>query len=120
MKSFLRDVGFNGARNYAPYEHSIRKSPIPSALLVFALFAFLSISGCTGIASGPKVASSQNIPGTPAAISVEPSSITFGDVPIGSTGSQSVTISNNGGANLTITQVSTSVAGIKVSGILFL
>src|ERR1700722_3977365 len=117
MKSFERGETFGSARKGATYPRSPENTAIPFALLLFALFAILSISGCTGIASSPKVASSQNTPGTPAVISVEQSSINFGDVPIGSTGSKSITISNNGGANLTITQVSTSAAGIKVSGI---
>jgi P pilus assembly chaperone PapD len=117
MKSFERGETFGSARKGATVPRSPENTRIPSAHLLFALFAILSISGCTGLASSPKGASSQNLPGTPAAISVEPSSISFGDVPIGSTGSQSITISNNGEANLTITQVSTSAAGIKVSGI---
>jgi len=117
MKSSERGKSFSSARKAATYPRFPEDTAIPFALLLFALFAILSISGCTGIASGPKVASSQNIPGTPASISVEPASISFGDVPIGSTGSQSVTIANNGGANLTITQVSTSATGIKISGI---
>lgn len=102
---------------HAVGELPIGKNAIPFALLVFALFAILSISGCTGIAGGPKANLSQNVPSAPAAVSVAPASISFGDVPIGSTASQSVTISNNGGTNLTVSQVSTTTPGITISGI---
>ncbi len=117
MKSFRNYRGFNGAWMHAALKSSNGKSAIPFALLIFAIFAILSISGCTGVASTPNAGSSQNSPSTAAVISVEPASISFGDVPIGSTASQSVTIMNNGGSSLTVKQVSTIVPGITISGI---
>jgi Abnormal spindle-like microcephaly-assoc'd, ASPM-SPD-2-Hydin/Transmembrane protein 131-like N-terminal len=117
MKSLRNNRGFNGAWMYAAYQRSNGKSAIPFALLIFAVFAILSISGCTGVASSPNAGSSQNSPSIAAGVSVAPASISFGDVPIGSTSSQSVTIMNNGGSTLTVTQVSTSAPGIKISDI---
>jgi hypothetical protein len=117
MMSLRKYRGFNGAWVHAAYQCCNGKSGIPFVLLIFAIFAILSISGCAGVASTPNAASSQNSPSTAAAISVAPSSISFGDVPIGSNSSQSVTIMNNGGSSLTVTQVSTSVPGITISGI---
>ena len=46
-----------------------------------------------------------------------PSSISFGNVTIGQTGSQVVTITNMCGQNISVTSVSTSGAGVGVSGI---
>ena len=93
------------------------KKAIPFAALALLLFTILCSSGCTGITGAAKPGSGQQ--GTPgaAAISVQPSSIKFGSVSIGGTASQSVTISNGGGSNLTVTQASTTAAGITMTGI---
>ncbi len=86
------------------------------ASFILLLFATCSISGCIGLVSGPKSTSSQQVTPGAATISVAPASINFGSVPIGSTASQSITISNGGGSNLTLTNASISAANITIAG----
>jgi hypothetical protein len=87
-------------------------------LLVFAAFM---LSSCAGLTSGGNTSSqkSQNTPTTAAAISMSPPSVSFGSVAVGSTVSQSVTVSNTGGSNLSITQASVAAQGFTVSGVSF-
>jgi hypothetical protein len=117
MKSSRVNEGFGGVGSYAAHARSTAKKAIPVAGLVLLLLEILSISGCTGLASAPKSSSSQqNTPGA-ATISVVPASVSFGSVALGGTVSQSVTIANGGGSNLTVTQASTTAAGVTITGI---
>jgi hypothetical protein len=50
-------------------------------------------------------------------LTVSPSSINFGSVAVGSSNTQSVTLSNSGGPKITISQVSLSGTGFTVSGL---
>lgn len=79
----------------------------------------LSSSGCIGLTSAPKTASTLGNSGTPspATISVSPGSVSFGSVPVGNTASQSVTITNSGGSSLTVTQASMTASGFSLTGI---
>lgn len=89
------------------------------ALLV--LFpVILSITGCAGVTGAPGSASqpNQNTPAA-AAISVSPSSITFGSVAVNGTASQSVTLSNSGGSDLIVTQATISTSGFTSTGATF-
>ena len=119
MKSLARNEVFAGALKYAIHARFLEahKKPISFAALILILFTFLSFSGCTGIAVGSKTSLNGQTTGGAATISVAPASIDFGSVPVGGTGSQSVTISNSGGSTLTVTQASTTAAGITISGI---
>ena len=88
-------------------------------LLALGLLALgtLSISGCVGLtsATNPSGQQKQNTPGS-AAMAVSPSSINFGSVAVGSVVSQSITVSNTGGSNLSVTQDSISTRGFAVTG----
>jgi hypothetical protein len=55
--------------------------------------------------------------GTEAGISVTPASVNFGNVGVGSSSSQTVTVNNTGTANLTISQDSVTGAGFSVTGL---
>ena len=81
------------------------------------LVLLLSTSGCVGVTGAPK--SSSNQPATSGAVTiyVAPASINFGSVPLGTTASQSVTISNSGTSALTITKASATAAGITITGV---
>src|SRR5437899_191410 len=50
---------------------------------------------------------------------VTPASVSFGNVLVGSTGVQNLTLTNSGGANLTIAQASFTGAGFSISGLTF-
>jgi ASPM-SPD-2-Hydin domain-containing protein/HYDIN/CFA65/VesB family protein/centrosomal CEP192-like protein len=50
-------------------------------------------------------------------LAASPASITFGSVAVGSSGSQSVTLTNSGTASLNISQANTSGAGFTITGL---
>jgi hypothetical protein len=53
---------------------------------------------------------------TPGQLSSSPSGLSFGSVPVGSTQTQSATLTNSGGSNLTISQAMVSGSGFTLSG----
>lgn len=55
--------------------------------------------------------------GVQAGLSFTPSTVSFGSVPVGSTNSQTIRISNSGTAALTVSQVSVSGSGYSTSGL---
>src|ERR1700736_6279704 len=91
----------------------------PLALPVM-LLGVLSISGCMGIAGTTKSPSqNSSTPAPTAAISVSPPSIAFGSVAVGGTVSQSITVTNAGGSDLSITKNTLAVPGFSVTGVSF-
>jgi hypothetical protein len=54
---------------------------------------------------------------SPSQLTVSPSSMSFGNVPIGQSQSQPATLSNSGGSSLTINQVTASGTGFSISGL---
>jgi len=116
MKKSNQIKWFVGAEKCAPQTNSTGKKAIPVVALALLFSTLLPNTGCIGLTSASKPASSQ--PSTPgaAAISIAPASVGFGAVALGDTASQSVTISNNGGSDLTVTQISTAAAGVKITG----
>lgn len=90
---------------------------VSPAALVLLLFFLFSSYGCIGLTGASKPGSGSQGASGSAAVSIEPSSIKFGSVSLGGKASQSVTISNQGGSDITITQASTTAAGVTVSGI---
>lgn len=107
--------GLSKIAEYAAFERSAGKTAFTLAAILILLSAIVSISGCTGAASSPKATTTA--PPPPATISVAPGSIPFGTVPVGTTVSQSVTISNGGGSSLSVTAVSTTAAGVTITGV---
>jgi len=121
MKKLTTNDRFGGAGIRATHANSTGKKAIPFAALALLLSAILSSSGCIGLTSASKPSSSQQ--STPAAaaagLSIAPASVSFGSVALGEAASQSVTITNGGGSNVTVTQASTTAAGVTVTGISF-
>lgn len=52
-----------------------------------------------------------------ASLTLNPANVAFGNVPLGSTGKQTVTVTNSGTSTMTISQVSAGGAGFSASGI---
>src|SRR5438105_6801785 len=50
-------------------------------------------------------------------LTANPTSASFGSITVGSSGTQSIAVSNTGNANLTISQITTSGTGFSGSGI---
>jgi hypothetical protein len=80
--------------------------------LAAALFALLGSAGCIGLTGSNPLE-----PAAAGDISVTPSPLKFGNVVVGTTDSEPVTLSNTGKVDLTITTVATSGKGFSVSGI---
>jgi len=83
------------------------------------------LSGCTGVTSAKGVSTSAATNSTPAApnsvpssaLSASPAAVSFGNVPMGSTSNQSLTITNSGTSAVTISQAGASGAGFAIGGI---
>src|SRR5260370_21589889 len=76
---------------------------------VFALFCSVAIAGCSGIAK-------QKPPSPSGQLSASPSSVAFGDVEVGTTSTQTVTLSSAGTGSLTVSQAAVSGAGFIMTG----
>ena len=118
MNTKIVSESFRGAGKYEARPTPISAGKI-SISLVLLLFATLYSSGCIGLTSASKSPLNQQSTPAAAAISVAPASLNFGSVPVGGTASQSVTITNKGGSNLTVTHVSTAAAGVTITGMTF-
>lgn len=88
--------------------------------VTFAPTATGLVGGTVGISSdAPGAAPGLALSGTGVqpAISVSPGSISFGSLVDGQSKSQTVTITNPGTANLTVTQLGSTASGVSVSGV---
>jgi hypothetical protein len=91
--------------------------PLPTrwnALVV--VLALATMVGCQGLSTGKPNAQGTQSP-LPGVLSATPASISFGNVQIGTSQTQSDTLSNTGGTNLTITQSSVDGAGFSTTGL---
>lgn len=84
------------------------------------ILALASMLGCQGLSSANKSATSppnntQNP--KPGQVTVTPASISFGNVLVGNNKSQPASMTNSGGASLTVTQVTPTGTGFTVSGL---
>jgi hypothetical protein len=77
---------------------------------VVAFLALFSTSGCVGYAGSP------NATNTKENLVVTPNAIQFGNVGVGSSASQTAIVSNRGTQDLTITNISATGSGFKISG----
>ena len=116
MKNTTHNNCFNRAESSANFAGSKNRTAMSAAALVVLLGAVFSTSGCVGTVGALKGASSQQSTPGAAAISVAPAAIKFGSVALGSTASQSVTVTNGGGSSVTITKASAAGAGVTITG----
>ena len=75
--------------------------------ILLAIFGLIVMSGCAGLGK----------PNTIPGIAVTPNPVDFGTVMVGSSSTQSVTVSNSGAAKFTVSKVSTSGNGFTISGL---
>jgi hypothetical protein len=75
-----------------------------------------SISITSNAASSPATVAVSGT-GVQGLLGTSPSSLSFGNVLVGSSGSQTVTLTNSGSASLTVTQANVSGAGYSLSGL---
>jgi hypothetical protein len=115
MKRLGISERFGDVGKYAAHPHSMSKKEIPVACLPLLLFAILSISGCTGIASAPKTATTPGSAGL--TLTANTTSLSFSSVNIGSKSTLPVILTNGGNSNVTISNVIISGAGYTASGV---
>ena len=108
------------ARSRANSTTSTGRNQMSLAAFIFLICSLVCVSGCIGLTGAPKTPSSsqQSVTGA-ASMSVAPTAIKFGSVALGSTASQSVTITNDGSTSITISKASATAAGVSVTGVSF-
>lgn len=104
---------------------------MPRVLILFLsgtlLFSAAILSGCAGVTSAKgssttaaattTTTNSANSSEAAAAISASPATVNFGNVSIGSSSNQSLTITNTGGSAVTISQATASGTGFSLGGV---
>ena len=89
---------------------------LPARLNAFlVVIALVALVGCQGFSSGKS--NTQVTQTDPGLLAAEPTSITFGNVQIGTSQTQSDTLENTGGSSLTITQVAVTGPGFTTTGL---
>jgi hypothetical protein len=90
----------------------------PSSVLVAICTLALStlLVGCQGFSS-TKPAQQNSQTSSPGDLTAAPTSVTFGNVQVGTSQSQSVTLSNNGESSLSISQATVSGTGFSIGGL---
>jgi Abnormal spindle-like microcephaly-assoc'd, ASPM-SPD-2-Hydin len=79
------------------------------------VLALATMLGCQGLSTSKPASQGQNP--LPGALSAAPTSVNFGNVPIGTSQALSGTLSNTGGTGLTITQSTVTGTGFSLTGI---
>jgi hypothetical protein len=99
----------------------LKACPTPRALVFFLSATLLSASiltGCVGVTTSKGNFSTTDSTSTASsALSASPAAVDFGNVPVGATINQSLTISNSSTAAVTISQVSISGTGFTIGGV---
>jgi hypothetical protein len=85
------------------------------AACTLALCAFLV--GCQGFSSTKPNSQNSQPTSSPGDLAVSPTSVTFGNVQVGSSQSQTVNLSNSGQSDLTLSQATVSGSGFSISGL---
>jgi Abnormal spindle-like microcephaly-assoc'd, ASPM-SPD-2-Hydin/Immunoglobulin I-set domain len=94
-----------------------RRAPLGSFALVLAFLAVLSLAGCVGLTGAGTPAAKSGSKSTPSGtLAVSATSMNFGNVAMGSSSPQTLTLTNTGTAAVTISQATVTGAGFSVVG----
>jgi hypothetical protein len=83
--------------------------------LVAVIMGLAVLTGCQGLSTGKTAA--QRPEGLTGGLTAAPASVTFGNVTIGTSQTQSGTLTNSGNSTINITQASVTGAGFSVTGL---
>jgi hypothetical protein len=86
-----------------------------NALIV--VLALVTLTGCQGISSSNPASQSQPQNPVPGPLTAAPSSVPFGNVLVGTSQSQSETLTNTGGTSVTITDAAFTGSGFSATGL---
>ncbi|MGH9681031.1 MAG: choice-of-anchor D domain-containing protein, partial [Candidatus Acidiferrales bacterium] len=94
------------------------KSPAPVHFLtaLFALIATLSLSGCVGLTGAGTPAATTNSSGNSGTLAASATSVSFGSVDVGSSASQTLTLTNSGTVPVVISQATITGTGFSIPG----
>jgi hypothetical protein len=96
-------------------DNSTHMSHLPARLnTLLVMLALAILVGCQGFSSGKSDIQTQTDPGV---LSAAPPSVTFGNVLLGTTQVQSVSVANTGGSSLTVSQMTVSGTGFSTTGL---
>src|ERR1700719_3570307 len=84
------------------------------SLAAISLLLLLGLTGCYGVISSKSSGTATN---PTAALTATPATLSFGDVALGSDGTQTSTLKNTGNSDVTVTGVTASSPAFMVSGV---
>jgi hypothetical protein len=110
--------------NFAQSNNCGTSLPAGASCTVSVTFTPTAVGSRSGTVSfadnapqSPQVAHLYGTGVTAGTLAANPTSVSFGTVPVGQTGSQTLTLTNGGGQSITVSSVSRSGAGLALSGI---
>ena len=110
----------NAHTNFRSHSHTIsnRRAPLGIFALILSSLAVLSLSGCVGLtgAQTPAAKSSSTSTSSSGTLAASATSLNFGNVAMGSSSPQTLTLNNTGTAAVTISQATVTGAGFSVVG----
>ncbi len=122
MKNLAKDGGHARARSRLLSQRQF-SCLLRNLSAVTALAALLASAGCIGLSSSPKGGGGTSTPPSSgssgsggATLTASSSQVAFGDLTVGSSTSQLVTLTASGHSNVTISTVSATGPGFSVSG----
>src|SRR5271170_5081387 len=123
MKPRTRGDDSNAVRSSReiPYEYPSVRKLLPLLATLAVTLTLVGLSSCSGYTTNPAFSGTVGgggAPGDPAAgvLSANSTSLTYTSVAVGSTGSQSVTLSNTGTATVNIASATVTGAAFTVVG----
>jgi hypothetical protein len=93
-----------------------RRAPLGLFALILALLAVVSVTGCVGLTGAAKPKPKSSSSPTSGTLSASATNLNFGNVAVGSTSPQTLTLTNSGTAAVTISQATVTGAGFSVVG----
>src|ERR1700674_567251 len=110
----------NAHTYFRSHSHTIsnRRAPLGIFALILSSLAVLSLSGCVGLtgAQSPAAKSSSTSASSSGTLAASATSLSFGNVAMGSSSPQTLTLNNTGTAAVTISQATVTGAGFSVVG----
>jgi hypothetical protein len=93
-------------------------SPIPTRWKeLVVILALMFMVGCQGFSTGKSASQGTSQDPVSGALNASPASITFGNVQVGTSQTQSDTLSNTGGTTITLTQAAITGAAFSTTGL---
>jgi len=93
-----------------------RRAPLGFFALTLALLAVVSLSGCVGLTGAATPTPKSSSSPTSGTLSASATNLNFGNVAVGSSSPQTLTLTNSGTAAVTISQASVTGAGFSIVG----